>query len=120
MGDVAPRARRRRRGGKAAAALRRGGSRMIPMLHRIGCLSPAIAGLTVATLAAGPAHAQAKPPTANVENVIGQILVLIRDGSKKLSERLGELFAATSEIGPQAERVLSLMTDLNGLPVLWQ
>jgi moderate conductance mechanosensitive channel len=93
---------------------------MSPKFSRIGCLSPALAGLALATLAAGPAHAQAKPPTANVENVIGQILVLIRDGSKKLSERLGELFAATSEIGPQAERVLSLMTDLNGLPVLWQ
>src|SRR5688572_5149936 len=93
---------------------------MIPLFRRIDSLPPALAGLALATLAAGPAHAQARPPTANVENVIGQILVLIRDGSKKLSERLGELFGATSEIGPQAERVLSLMTDLNGLPALWQ
>ncbi len=87
---------------------------------QIGRLTPALAGLTLYALWSGPAHAQAKPPTANVENVIGQILVLIRDGSKKLSERLGELFAATSEIGPQFERVIALMTDLNGLPVLWQ
>src|ERR1044071_1676845 len=67
-----------------------------------------------------PASAQTAAPTANVESVIGQILLLIRDGSKALSTRLGELFAATSELGAQFERVLSLMTDLNGLPALWQ
>src|SRR5690242_16037968 len=71
-------------------------------------------------LAAGRALAQAQPPTANVENVIGQTLMLIRDGSSKLFARLGELFAATAEIGVQTERVIALMTDLNGLPALWQ
>ncbi len=87
--------------------------------HRIPSALAAVAA-ALGALVAAPAHAQAPPPTANVENVIGQILVLIRDGSKKLSERLGEIFAAASEIGPQAERVLALMTDLDGLPKLWK
>jgi small-conductance mechanosensitive channel len=82
-------------------------------------LPPAFA-LAYTALGASPAFAQATPPTANVENVIGQMLVLIRDGSKKLFERFGEIFASTAELGAQAERVLALMTDLNGLPVLWQ
>lgn len=88
-------------------------------LPRVSALRLAFPGL--AALLAAPAIAQqTAPPTANVENVVGQILVLIRDGSKALSARLGEIFGATTEIGAQAERVLSLMTDLNGWPALWQ
>jgi small-conductance mechanosensitive channel len=93
---------------------------MVPSRRCHFSLPPAFAALAAVLLGAGRAHAQAKPPTANVENVIGQILVLIRDGSKKLSERLGEIFAATSELDAQFERVIALMTDLNGLPVLWR
>ncbi len=93
---------------------------MVPWRRRLRTLPLALAVLAPGALAAGPAFAQAAPPTANVENIVGQILILIRDGSKKLSERLGEIFAATSEIDAQAERVLALMTDLNGLPALWQ
>lgn len=90
---------------------------MVPSWRRIAGAPAAFAAL--ALLGAGRAFAQATPPTANVDNVIGQMLVLIRDGSKKLSERMAELFAATAELDAQIERVIALMTDLNGLPVLW-
>ena len=93
---------------------------MVRSWRRIAGLPAAFAALAAALFGAGPALAQAKPPTANVENVIGQMLMLIRDGSKKLSERLAELFAATAELPAQIDRVIALMTDLNGLPVLWQ
>lgn len=76
--------------------------------------------VAMSLFAANPAVAQAQPPTANVENVIGRMLLLIRDGSAKLSERIAELFAATADLGAQSERVIALMTDLNGLPALWQ
>ena len=90
---------------------------MVASWRRLVGVPAALAAL--ALIGAGRAFAQATPPTANVDNVIGQMLLLIRDGSKKLSDRMGELFAATAEIDAQVERVIALMTDLNGLPVLW-
>ncbi len=91
---------------------------MFSSWRRIAGVPTVFAAITL--LGNGNALAQAQPPTAKVENVIGQVLLLIRDGSKQLSERLGEIFAATAEIDAQFDRVIALMTDLNGLPVLWQ
>lgn len=90
---------------------------MVALWRRIAGVLAAFAALALA--GAGRAFAQAAPPTANVDNVIGQILLLIRDGSKKLSDRMAELFASTAELDAQIDRVVALMTDLNGLPVLW-
>ena len=93
---------------------------MLSTCRCLRALPRGLAALTLGAIAAAPAAAQTAPPTANVENLIGQMLVLIRDGSKNLATRLGEMFAATSEIGAQADRVVSLMTDLNGWPAFWQ
>ncbi len=90
---------------------------MVVSWRRMTGVMAALAALTLA--GAGRALAQAAPPTSNVDTVIGQMLLLIRDGSKKLSDRMAELFAATADIDAQIERVVALMTDLNGPAVLW-
>jgi hypothetical protein len=48
--------------------------------RRLRGVPASLAALALSALAAGPAAAQAAAPTANVENLIGQMLVLIRDG----------------------------------------
>ena len=90
---------------------------MVVSWRRMTGVMAALAALALA--GAGRALAQAAPPTSNVDTVIGQMLLLIRDGSKKLSDRMAELFAATADFDAQIERVVALMTDLNGPAVLW-